>query len=145
MFASAIGTRLRAFGGGNVRMDVSTPPASPCSRPRTAFFADRDTVRLSGLGEDDQDLAGMLRYHWQVDLHHNNHVHPAVETSESPTLSFVAENHDDGTGVWLAASLTVTDSQGMTATSTRSISSRDRSAADRRGDVPERRPAPPIR
>ena len=119
MFASAIGTRLRAFGGGNVRMDVSTPPRVTVFTPAdSAFFADRDTVRLSGLGEDDQDLAGMLRYHWQVDLHHNNHVHPAVETSESPTLSFVAENHDDGTGVWLAASLTVTDSQGMTATST---------------------------
>jgi hypothetical protein len=49
-----------------------------------------------------------------VDLHHNIHVHPSTHVVFDTTGSFVAENHDDGTGVWLEIRFRASDSGGQT-------------------------------
>jgi hypothetical protein len=48
-----------------------------------------------------------------VDLHHNTHIHPVVEQADSSYLSFVGENHDDGTGVHFEMRFIVTDTGGL--------------------------------
>src|SRR5262249_23714584 len=71
-------------------------------------------VVLSGLGTDPDDPDISLTYHWQVDIHHNNHVHPGTFVSDKPLDFMYPENHDDGTGVYLEVILQVSDPGGLT-------------------------------
>ena len=50
---------------------------------------------------------------WEVDLHHNNHIHPASYVVPGTSGSFLAENHDDGTGVFYGIRFLVTDTGGL--------------------------------
>src|SRR6185369_9345661 len=99
-------SRLDDFGGGNVVLAVNTPPTAIIVAPTNGgFYAAGDTIRLNGDGSDAQDTAAQLAYHWQVDLHHNNHVHPSSYVSDLRNDFLLGENHDDGTGVFLVIQL----------------------------------------
>jgi PKD repeat protein len=107
-------TRLDDFGGGNIVIDPNTRPDASITQPVPPFFfAAGDTIDLAGTATDGQDPPGALLYHWQVDLHHNTHIHPGTFVADGPTASFVGENHDDGTGVFYRAQLIVTDTGGL--------------------------------
>ena len=111
-FASA--SRLDNFGGGNATLNTNTPPIAFITSPKdSTFFAAGDSIHLRGYAHDAQDSANVLVYRWEVDLHHNNHIHPSVASSDSPSFDFVAQNHDDGTGVWDLIRYIVTDTGGM--------------------------------
>src|SRR6185503_16625191 len=107
-------TRLDDFGGGNIVLNPNTKPDATIDAPVPPFFfAEGDTIHLEGSATDGQDPPGALQYHWQVDLHHNTHIHPGTFVADGPSMSFVGENHDDGTGVFLRALLIVTDTGGL--------------------------------
>jgi hypothetical protein len=106
--------RYDDFGGGDVVYTVDQPPHATMLSPADgAFYTAGDTVVLVGTGQDDRESASALHYHWQVDMHHNTHVHPASIVLDGPSGSFIAENHDDGTGIHLEVLLIETDSGGL--------------------------------
>ncbi len=115
-------TRVDDFGGGTVVLDTNTPPVAAITAPvDSGFFAVDDTVWLACTASDAQQSAASLDYHWDVDLMHNNHVHPSAHTWTGAAGWFVGENHDDGTGVWYRVRLAVTDAGGQLARDTVSV------------------------
>lgn len=114
----ATATRMAEFGGGDLVFQVNTPPRAIVLGPTSrTFYAAGDTIRLAGTGTDLEDPADSLRYRWEVDLHHNNHIHPAVVGLDGASTFFIAEDHDDGTGVWMRARFIATDRSGASDTS----------------------------
>lgn len=112
--AGSPGARLDDFGGGSAVLAFNTPPAAAILSPSdSAFFAAGDTIALVGTGTDAEQPATTLGYRWDVDLHHNIHVHPGVVIVPDSTGSFVADNHEDGSGVWFQVRFAVTDAGGL--------------------------------
>jgi glucose/arabinose dehydrogenase len=111
----AINSRLDDYGGGDIVYSVpNTSPAVGITTPVDgSFYAAGDTVLLRGTASDAEQGAATLSWRWQVDLHHNTHVHPSVFVAMTPLASFVAQNHDDGTGVFYDVMLIVTDQGGL--------------------------------
>jgi len=115
-------TRIDDFGGGDAALGHNQPPTATILTPLAGtFYAHGDTIRLTGAASDPEDAAGALAWRWQVDQHHNIHVHPAVFTSEEISTDFIAEEHDDGTGTHLEVLLQITDTQGARDTARVSI------------------------
>jgi len=120
--AGAAGSRLDDFGGGGAVLAFNTPPVAGIVSPAdSAFFVAGDTISLHGVAADAETPVAALAYRWDVDLHHNVHVHPSVEIVEDSTGSFVAENHDDGSGVWFEIRFAVTDGGGLADTARVSV------------------------
>jgi glucose/arabinose dehydrogenase len=118
----ATASRLDDFGGGNVTLTVNTPPtAIMLAPPDGGVYAEGDTIWLHGSGTDAQDTADQLAYRWQMDMHHNNHVHPSSFVSDLRDDYMIGENHDDGTGVFMRILLIVTDRGGKKDTATVSM------------------------
>lgn len=115
---SASATRIEAFGGGNYNPAVNTPPTVSILRPDTTWVVAGDTLHLACSATDAQQSPASLTYRWDVDLMHNNHVHPSVYTSSAATGEYEVEDHDDGTGVWLQIRVRVTDSGNLSARDT---------------------------
>ncbi|NOT33500.1 MAG: PKD domain-containing protein [Candidatus Eisenbacteria bacterium] len=110
----ALLTRLDDFGGGNFAGGANTAPLAVIDAPiDSAFFAAQDSIHMSGSGVDAQQPAEALQYFWDVYLHHNTHVHPNTFTSSNRNAAMVAEDHEDGTGVWYEVRLYVQDAEGL--------------------------------
>ena len=106
------------FGGGNVVEVTNTAPSCSILSPTDGtFYTVGDTITLVGVGSDHEQAAASLTYRWQIDMHHNTHVHPSSMVLNGPSGSFIAENHDDGTGIHLECLLIVTDQGGLRDTS----------------------------
>src|SRR6185295_1766481 len=76
-----------------------------------------DTVNYAGTGTDTQD--GTLpasAFTWQVDFHHDTHIHPFVPaTTGSTSGSFtIPTSGETSANVWYRIHLTVRDSGGLT-------------------------------
>ena len=109
--------RFDDFGGGAALLGFNQPPIAIIQSPLdSTFYAEGDTVQLLGSGSDLDDPAGSLAYHWQVDTHHNNHVHPGSFVSDLQNTYIIGRSHDDGTGSYLRVHLTVTDADAMQGT-----------------------------
>jgi len=114
IMVSAAASQLDDFGGGNV---VSGPPANVTpsatitSPADGSFFYAGQVVQLNGTATDDSPLDS-LEFTWSADLYHNNHIHPEYVIRSGRQASFVGEEHDDGTGVWMKMKLIVTDRAG---------------------------------
>ena len=120
--SNAASTRLDDYGGGNAVLNTNTPPTATILTPGDlTFFSVGDTIRLTCSASDAQQSDTTLAYRWDVDLHHNNHVHPGVATFLTRTGWFVAENHDDGTGVHFEIRVKATDSGGLAGADTVNI------------------------
>ena len=118
---NAPGAMFDNFGGGNY-VSPNTPPEVAVVSPLDhAFFVTGDSLWMRCAAADLQDSPAALSYLWTVDLHHNNHVHPAIFTSTDSTAVLVAENHSDGTGVWYHATVRVTDQGGLSDTAAVSL------------------------
>jgi PKD repeat protein len=112
--AGSLGTRFDDFGGGNVVVQGDLPPVATLSAPlNNSFYVAGDTIHLAAEATDDRDAPSALAYAWTVDIAHNNHIHPGVFTAIGPTASFVAEDHDDGTGAHYVIRVRVTDTNGL--------------------------------
>jgi glucose/arabinose dehydrogenase len=104
------GARFDNFGGGNTVIDSNTPPnATILNPPDGMFYAAGDLIQLNGTATDAQDPISALTFRWEMDIHHNNHVHPNSVVQTGQYGSYIADNHDDGTGVFDEIRLIVTD------------------------------------
>ncbi len=105
----ASGARQDDFGGGTFVAAGNTPPHAVIRAPaESTFYGQGDLITLVGAGTDAEDDTTRLDYRWDVLLHHNNHIHPVLEV-DSASTSYLGENHDDGSGVWIDNRLIVTD------------------------------------
>jgi hypothetical protein len=109
-------SRLDDFGGGNIVVNSNSPPVATITAPIDSTFYSLDPMVLQGTGSDADQASATLGYHWEVVLHHNNHVHPDVFSASTDTASFVPDDHEDGTGVWYELRFMVSDSQALTDT-----------------------------
>ncbi len=108
---------------GNKRPTVSvTSPASG------SLFRVGQQVTLAATASDAEDgplAAGSLR--WEVRLHHDQHTHPFVPSTLGSPLAFVfpsPEGLDAAPTSWLEATVTATDSAGLSTTATRRLDAR---------------------
>lgn len=115
---SASATRIESYGGGNYNPAVNTPPSVNILMPDTSWVVAGDSLTLTCSASDAQQSAASLGYRWDIDLHHNNHVHPSVYVGVADTGHYEVEDHDDGTGVWFLLRLKVTDSGNLSAQDT---------------------------
>jgi PKD repeat protein/glucose/arabinose dehydrogenase len=110
----ASASRLDDFGGGNISLNSNAKPHAFIDTPANgAFYWAGENIALAGHATDDKDAASALQYHWQVDLHHNTHIHPAVFTDSGSTSTYVGVDHDDGTGVFVEIQFQVKDTGGL--------------------------------
>jgi glucose/arabinose dehydrogenase/PKD repeat protein len=108
---------LDDFGGGDAVVNGNLPPTISIVTPANGlFYTAGDSIRLTCTATDDKDATAALKYRWDVDLNHNNHVHPGQLVSTNKTAAFMAQNHDDGSGVSYTIRLKVTDSGGLSST-----------------------------
>jgi glucose/arabinose dehydrogenase len=108
---------------------TNTAPTGTINTPASgALYNAGNTISYSGSGTDMEDgTLGGAAFTWQVDFHHNTHVHPFIPaTTGSMSGSFVVPN--DGTekdhDVWYRIYLTVTDAGGLRHTSFRDVTPR---------------------
>jgi glucose/arabinose dehydrogenase len=114
--------------GGNgtttVNITVGTPPVGVINQPPegTKYNAG-DTIFFSGSATDAKD--GPLpasAFKWVILLHHNTHTHPFLEfdgiKSSNFTIPTISETDSN---VWYRIYLTVTDSLGLSQTTTRDV------------------------
>ena len=89
------------------------PPTAAIEAPtRGALFDDNDTIQLEGEGTDT--VPGTLSYEWDIDLYHNDHVHPSFYQLSGETASFTVEPHgDNGDLYYFHVRLTVRDDSGL--------------------------------
>lgn len=117
--AGSAAARLDDWGSGDAVIDPDQPPVVSITSPAdSSFFVVGDTLRMRGTASDAESPSGSLAWRWSVDLRHNNHTHPEVAATSAQTLDLVAEDHDDGTGIWFVVRLAVTDPEQHTSTRT---------------------------
>ncbi len=98
----------------------NTAPTAGITQPTDgALYNAGDAINYAGTGTDTEDSTlPASGFTWQVDFHHDAHVHPFVlPTSGSKTGSFTipTTGHTES-NVWYRVYLTVTDSGGLTDT-----------------------------
>jgi glucose/arabinose dehydrogenase len=105
-------------------IDDKAPTATIVTPDGSGLWAGGQTISFSGTGTDPEDgtLPGGA-FTWRVDFHHDTHFHPFVapttgSTSGSFTIPRTGETDPD---VWYRIHLTVTDSRGLTHSTSRDI------------------------
>jgi len=97
---------------------ANTAPTASITQPASGtLYTAGDTVNYAGTGTDTQD--GTLpasAFTWQVDFHHDTHIHPFVPaTTGSTSGSFtIPTSGETSANVWYRIHLTVRDSGGLT-------------------------------
>ena len=97
---------------------VGNPPQPTILTPADgSFFVAGDTINFSGIGTDQDD--GNLpasAFVWTILFHHDSHVHPdgTVSNSKTGTLDIPSSGHDFQGSTNYEIVLTVTDSSGLT-------------------------------
>ena len=92
--------------------------------PEGTRYSGGDTITYAGTGSDPEDgQLGSSAFTWQVDFHHDTHIHPFIPaTSGSTGGSFVIPTTGEtSANVWYRILLTVTDSQGAATTTFRDV------------------------
>ena len=99
---------------------VGTPPTATILTPTDGLtFRAGDVISYSGTASDAEDgPLPPMAYSWEVDLLHAGHVHPGlpVSGSMSGTFTIPTTGHDYSGNVRFRISLTVTDSSGISTT-----------------------------
>lgn len=109
---------LDNFGGGNAVLNANTAPSVQISLPDTSWAVAGDTLQLVCVATDAQQPDTALAYRWDIDLHHNTHVHPSVYLSATSSGEYEIADHDDGTGVNFLVRVKVTDNGNLTGADT---------------------------
>ena len=99
---------------------VGTPPVPTILTPADgSTFRGADVISYSGSATDAEDgTLPQSAYTWEIDLLHAGHVHPGLPTSgsSSGTFTIPVTGHDFSGDVRYRISLTVTDSTGISTT-----------------------------
>jgi glucose/arabinose dehydrogenase len=99
-----------------IAVDVLPPLVRIVSPLTGTLLGDLPAVQFEGQGTDP--VGSPLTYHWQVNLHHNVHVHPATFTASTvggstTAASMSLEPHgDDNETIYYEVTLTATNAAG---------------------------------
>jgi regulation of enolase protein 1 (concanavalin A-like superfamily) len=94
---------------------ANRPPVATIITPTSgAAFAPGSVVNYQAAADDPDETLPASAYKWNIILHHDDHVHPQLE-STGPSGSFTVEAHANGTYFYELV-LTVTDSGGLSDT-----------------------------
>ena len=107
-----------------VNISAGTPPVGTISTPAAGTKYDAgDTISFSGSATDLQDgTLPATAFKWVIMLHHNTHTHPFEEFDGVTTGSFtIPTSGETDDNVWYRIYLTVTDSSGLSTTTTRDV------------------------
>jgi glucose/arabinose dehydrogenase len=105
-----------------VTISVGNKPAATITSPQNGlFFEAGDMISFAGTGGDTED--GSLpasAFTWSIDFLHEGHVHPGTPVSgvKGGTFTIPTSGHDFSGNTRYRITLTVTDSHGLTDTST---------------------------
>ena len=83
------------------------------------FFHAGDTIWLEGIAEDAEDgILSAPNLCWQIDLHHNDHTHPAYSQTCGIDQDYyvIPGVTETDTNIWFRIYLTATDSGGLSET-----------------------------
>jgi|GEM_PF-1975065 len=109
-----------------VQISVGAAPQGTIITPASgAFYNAGDTISYSGSGTDAEDgVLAASRFSWTVVFHHDDHTHPFLGPINGVTSgSFqIPQTGESSANTWYRIHLTVTDSTGLTHTSSRYIS-----------------------
>ena len=99
------GSNLAAF---NVVPGQIPPPGHILLPLENQFYLQNVTLALEAVPADS--IQGPATYRWDVDLHHNTHIHPSIETRFGQATSFVpvTPSGHDGENYHLGIRLSVT-------------------------------------
>jgi len=98
----------------------NTAPSASITAPTVgATYTGGSTLTFSGTGTDAEDGAlPASAFTWRIDLHHDQHIHPALQDTvgiRNGTWAIPSTGHTETT-VFYRVHLTVKDSAGLTAT-----------------------------
>jgi glucose/arabinose dehydrogenase len=103
----------------------NSPPVGNITQPvQGALYSGGSTITYAGTGTDPEDGAlPASAFTWQVDFHHDTHVHPFIPATSGATGgSFdVTTKGETSANVWYRIYLTVTDSGGLQTTTFRDV------------------------
>jgi glucose/arabinose dehydrogenase/chitodextrinase len=108
-----------------VTISVGNKPTAAITSPQDGvFFKAGDVISFAGTGADTED--GSLpasAFTWNIDFLHEGHVHPGTPVTgvKSGTFTIPTSGHDFSGNTRYRITLTVTDSDGLTDTSTVTI------------------------
>ncbi len=99
----------------SVRVTVGNqaPTGTITSPSSGSLYEALGSVTVTGTGTDPE--TGVLpnsAFSWTVILHHNTHTHTVQQFTNTKTITFIADDHND-TDVYMEIILTVTDSVGL--------------------------------
>jgi glucose/arabinose dehydrogenase len=101
-------------------ISVGSPPTAAITSPTEgAFFVAGDVISYAGTGADPDDGAlPPSAFSWNVDFLHEGHVHPGTPVTgvTGGTFTIPTSGHDFSGNTRYRISLTVTDSTGLTST-----------------------------
>lgn len=103
----------------------NAPPVATITQPAAGtLYSGGDVITYAGTGTDPED--GTLpanAFTWQVDFHHDTHVHPFIPaTSGATSGSFtIPQTGETSANVWYRIYLTVKDSPGLATTTYRDV------------------------
>lgn len=91
------------------------PVASITSPLENSLYVAGTSISFSGSGTDIEDDLDAGNYSWQINFHHDTHVHDGVPVSGvSAGIFNVPDEGETSANVWYRIILTVTDSKGAT-------------------------------
>jgi hypothetical protein len=103
----------------------NSPPVGNITQPvQGALYSGGSTITYAGTGTDPEDGAlPASAFTWQVDFHHDTHVHPFIPATSGATGgSFdVPTKGETSANVWYRIYLSVTDSGGLQTTTFRDV------------------------
>jgi glucose/arabinose dehydrogenase/lysophospholipase L1-like esterase len=103
----------------------STPPTARIISPLNGEdLIIEGPLQLNGTASDPDEPTSNLDFNWEIALHHNDHSHPehANFSGPSPTFTFDEEHGAPWDFFYLEIELRVTDSSGLTDTTTHYVS-----------------------
>ncbi|MBA4854072.1 PA14 domain-containing protein [Emticicia sp. BO119] len=102
----------------------NTPPiinASTLNEINTFQVSGKTYLTLDCSASDKETSDSQLNYSWQVALFHNEHNHPEPPINQKTTSAVISPVGCDGATYWYRITLTVQDTQGLTATLSKDI------------------------
>lgn len=104
---------------GSIGVAVGTPPTAEISSPAdSTFFQAGTVVTFTGSGSDDGPLP-LSAYSWTAVFNHDDHIHPESGATGTDEFDLVipATGHGFSGNTWYTVTLTITDDDGLQASS----------------------------